>query len=289
MLLSNCMLGVYVVTTSTGTRAFSQSAPSRRSSTRSLEREYQAYLQFEIEEYKNSISRGALLRIADEAARAMADQPQIALTELVLGDEVDRLIAKRLKLQSFRTWKQRALKRAEALRKPEHWGLTADAPVVRAVPAVELAAVTHVLVAGGGERQHGPALFLAAQGFAVTTLDTDYDAVERVMHAAEAHGLDENVRGFVGLLEQWSPDVRFQAVVCAADAVLDIESGERGRVLDALQRATVEGGVHLFESAESGEREDAAEALQASYAGWSVAVESRGGSRLLFARKGVAA
>nr|MCU0635772.1 hypothetical protein [Gemmatimonadaceae bacterium] len=121
------------------------------------------------------------------------------------------------------------------------------------------------------------------------TLDTDYDAVERVMHAAEAHGLDANVRGFVGLLEQWSPDVRFQAVVCATQAVLDMESGERVRVLDALQHATVEGGVHLFESDATGEAEEAPEALTASYTGWSIAVESRGTSRLMLARKGVAA
>lgn len=246
-------------------------------------------MQFEIEEYKNSMKREALLRLADEAVRAMADNPQTALTELLLGDEVDRLIARRLKLPSFRTWKQRALKRAEALCRPEHWGLAPDAAVVRMVPAVDDAVVANVLVAGGGERQHGPALFLAAQGFAVTTLDTDYDAVERVMHAAEAHGLESNVRGFVGLLEQWAPDVRFQAVVCAPHAVLELAADARHRVLDALQDATVDGGVHLFEGAGDDDLPFLPESLRASYAGWSVAVESHGGAQLLLARKGIAA
>jgi hypothetical protein len=255
-----------------------------------MEREYQAYIQFEIEEYKNSISRAALLRLADEAARTLAAEQQTAFTELLLGEEVDRLIAKRLKLPSLRLFRSRALKRAEALRRPEHWGLAPDAPVVRALPTVEMATVANVLVAGGGERQHGPALFLAAQGFAVTTLDTDYDAVERVMHAAEAHGLDANVRGFVGLLEQWAPDVRFQAVVCASDAVLGIDQdAERSRVLDALQRATVDGGVHLFETDPGDSEALTPDSLSASYAGWSVALESRGATRLLMATKGVAA
>jgi hypothetical protein len=269
---------------------FNQPSPRHRPAARSLEREYQAYLQFEIEEYKDSLSRDALLRLGDEAVRNLAATAQIQLTELLVNEEVNRLIAKRAKLQSKRSFAANFLKRQAELRRPGRWGLAADAPIVCAVPSVELASVANVLVAGGGERQHGPALFLAAQGFAVTTLDSDYDAIERVMNAADANGLANNVRGFVGQLAQWAPDVRFQAVVCSPDAVLGIDRDvERLRVLGALKDATVDGGVHLYESDPNDADAISPDALTSSYAGWTVALESRGASRLMLARKGAAA
>lgn len=236
------------------------------------------------------MSRDALLRLGDDAVRNLAATAQIQLTELLVNEEVNRLIAKRAKLQSKRAFAANFLKRQAELRRPGRWGLAADALIVSAVPSVELASVANVLVAGGGVRQHGPALFLAAQGFAVTTLDTDYDAVERVMNAADANGLANNVRGFVGQLAQWAPDVRFQAVVCAPDAVLGIDRDvERLRVLGALKDATVEGGVHLYESDPNDTNAVTPDALTSSYAGWTVALESRGASRLMLARKGAAA
>jgi hypothetical protein len=282
---------VFTLTTASHrTPLFNQSPPRHRPAARSLEREYQAYLQFEIEEYKDSLSRDALLRLGDEAVRNLAATAQIQLTELLVNEEVNRLIAKRAKLQSKRSFAANFLKRQAELRRPGRWGLAADAPIVSAVPSVELASVANVLVAGGGERQHGPALFLAAQGFAVTTLDSDYDAIERVMNAADANGLANNVRGFVGQLAQWAPDVRFQAVVCSPDAVLGIDRDvERLRVLGALKDATVDGGVHLYESDPNDEDAISPDALTSSYAGWTVALESRGACRLMLARKGAAA
>ncbi|MEO7454987.1 MAG: hypothetical protein ABIY52_01915, partial [Gemmatimonadaceae bacterium] len=113
---------------------------------RSLKHEYALYLEKEIEDYKESVPRSVLLKIGDEAVRALADQQQFALTELLLCDEVDKIIFKRLRLASYSTWRKNRLKLIAELRRPEHWGLSRDDLVVRAVTAV--GGDTRVLVAG---------------------------------------------------------------------------------------------------------------------------------------------
>ena len=68
---------------------------------RSLRYEYELYIEQEIENYKESIPRSALLAIGDEAAARIAAEPQFALTELLLLDDVDRLISRRLRLPKY--------------------------------------------------------------------------------------------------------------------------------------------------------------------------------------------
>jgi len=65
---------------------------------RSLKHEYQVYVESEIERYKDSVSRNSLLGIADEAVAALGAQAQYEPEELSLWAEVDRLIARRIKL-----------------------------------------------------------------------------------------------------------------------------------------------------------------------------------------------
>ena len=78
-----------------------------------------------------------------------AEQPQLALTELLLAEEVDRLIFRRLRLPSYQTWRRRRLNLLREMRRPEHWGLQADDVVVRSVrPTGE----ARVLVAGSAAR-----------------------------------------------------------------------------------------------------------------------------------------
>src|SRR5215204_1158055 len=103
---------------------------------RSLKHEYELFVEREIENYKESVPRSVLLSIGDEAVRALADQQQFALTELLLVEEVDKIIFKRLRLPSYVTWRKRRLKLIEELRRPEHWGLRADDAVVRTAQAV---------------------------------------------------------------------------------------------------------------------------------------------------------
>ena len=60
------------------------------SSPRSLRHEYELYVEAEIEHYKDSIPRGVLLKIGDEAVAVLCSQPQFALTEMLVWQEVDR-------------------------------------------------------------------------------------------------------------------------------------------------------------------------------------------------------
>ena len=74
---------------------------------RSLHHEYELYIEQEIENYKESVPRTVLLGIGDEAVAALAKQAQFTLTELIVWEEVDRIIARRLRLPSAPTWRRR--------------------------------------------------------------------------------------------------------------------------------------------------------------------------------------
>ena len=83
---------------------------------RSLKHEYALYLEREIENYKESVPRSVLLSIGDEAVRALDGEQQFALTELLLCDEVDKIIFRRLRLPSYITWRKRRIKMLMLLR-----------------------------------------------------------------------------------------------------------------------------------------------------------------------------
>src|ERR1051326_6964389 len=138
--------------------------------TRSLKYEYELFVEQEIENYKESVPRSVLLSIGDEAVSALAKAPQLALTELLLCEEVDRIIFRRLRLPSYQTWRRRHLKMADELRRPEHWGLRSDDVLVR---ALQTQPDGHVLVAGGHAE---PTLYLAANGCEVTAIAPEADA-----------------------------------------------------------------------------------------------------------------
>jgi hypothetical protein len=72
----------------------------------SLRQIYQEWVEDQIEDFKDSVSRSDLLRIADEAVEELRLNPndQYQLTELLLWNAVDRKIFKLLKLPGFRTW-----------------------------------------------------------------------------------------------------------------------------------------------------------------------------------------
>ncbi len=147
-----------------------QSAP------RSLKHEYDLYVENEIELYKESITRTALLKIGDEAVASLQSSPQFGMNELLLCDEVDRLIRKRLRIPSYATWRKRELKRLkeqDEFRRPEHWGVRPDSALAR---EVHLPADSHVLVAG--PQAANAALYLAAHGCSVTAIDSENTAAE---------------------------------------------------------------------------------------------------------------
>ncbi|HJQ20814.1 MAG TPA: hypothetical protein VJ867_10725 [Gemmatimonadaceae bacterium] len=235
---------------------------------RSLRHEYELYIEQEIENYKESIPRSGILAIGDEAAARLASEAQFVLTEMLLLEEVDRIIFRRLRLPTYNTWRRKRLKLHEEMRRPEHWGLTRSDAVVRALPAASENG--HVLVAG--ESAHRSALFLAANGCDVTAIECEQDSVERVMEAAIQAGLAERVHAVTGELARWTPDSPLHAVICSHSALATLTAPDRARVIAVLQSATADGGVHLVETIAAGSA--ALDELTNTYRGWTVSIEA---------------
>src|SRR6476646_11278066 len=207
---------------------------------RSLRHEYELYVENEIENYKESVSRSAMLKIGDEAAAALRAGEQFAMDELLLWAEVDRIIRKRIRIPAYNTWRRKRMKMLEEYRRPEHWGIRPDGVLAREIhPPAE----SKVLVAGGEIDR--TALYLAAHGCDVTAVDRESQPLERVMNAAQEAGLADRIQSYVADLGDWSPDVPLGALVCTSEAFSDLSLEERGRAFELLQGATRDGGVHL--------------------------------------------
>ena len=250
---------------------------------RSLRHEYELYVENEIENYKESVSRSAILKIGDEAAAALRSQEQFAMDELLLWAEVDRIIRKRLRIPTYGTWRRKRIKLLEEYRRPEHWGLRPDGLLAREVhPPAE----SKVLVAGGEVER--AALYLAAHGCDVTALDSEGNSVERVMNAAHAAGLTDKIQGFVAGIANWSPDYPLSAVVCTPAAFEGLSADERVRAFEILQRATRDGGVHLVGTIVRGKRGLSVAELRRQYKGWSISVEDDSGSSKSFLARKIA-
>lgn len=255
--------------------------------TRSLRHEYELFVEQEIENYKESVPRSVLLGIGDEAVAVLSAQPQFALTELLLCEEVDRIIVKRLRLPTYDAWRRRRLKLIDELRRPQHWGLRPDDVLVRALPP---STEGRVLVAGANDEVS--ALYLAANGCDVTTIASEFDTVERVMQAAIGAGLAGRVHAELGQLASWTPEVPLTAVIVNPAALDELSNDERARVIDVLQSATLDGGVHLVQTiAASGKSSGSPllDELRRRYRDWEVTVERTDGpERTFVARKGAA-
>src|SRR5438105_5392792 len=180
---------------------------------RSLRHEYELFVENEIEIYKESVSRSAILKIGDEAVASLRDNEQFAMDELLLCEEVDRIIRKRLRIPGYQTWRRKRVRDLEQYRRPEHWGLAPDGVLAREIrPSAE----SKVLVAGG--EVENAALYLAAHGCDVTALESEADAVERVMKAAHAAGLTDRIDGRVAGLTEFEPASPLSAVICTPAA-----------------------------------------------------------------------
>jgi len=253
---------------------------------KSLRYEYELYVEQEIEYYKDSVPRSSLLRIGDEAVTSLRQQEQTSFDEILLWAEVDRIIRNRLRVPSFTTWKRKRLRRLEEYRRPERWGLTADAPLVTEIQGSDHG---HVLVAGA--RAEGPAIFLAANGCQVTALNEDAELVDRVIHVAGEAGLISRLTPCVSALERFepAPDAPLAAVVCTSDALQRLTRHERARVIDVLKSATLDGGVHLVQTIVAGQAALSLDELKSQYRGWATSViPDRNADQVFLARKLVA-
>jgi hypothetical protein len=256
-----------------------------QSSPRSLKHDYDLYVENEIELYKDSISRTALLKIGDEAVASLHSQTQFTMSELLLCDEVDRIIRKRLRIPSYSTWRRKEVKRREELdefRRPERWGVLPDSALAR---EVHPPADSRVLVAGPSGAS--AALYLAAQGCAVTAISSSTNG-EAPLRPEEAALLAARVEKVPGSLTDWSPVEPLSAVVCTPAAFAGLTAAQRARVLEVLQSATQDGGVHLVDTIIASRTEPSLSELKKSYKGWTISVLDGTTSRSFVARKAVA-
>src|SRR5690349_15813374 len=195
-------------------------------SPRSLKHEYDLYVENEIESYKDSISRTALLKIGDEAVAALHSQTQFAMSELLLCDEVDKIIRKRLRIPAYNTWRRKHLKMLDEqveFRKPEHWGVRADSAIVK---EVHLPAEARVLVAGA--EAASTARYLAAQGCSVTAIDP-VNGSDVAMKPEDAAILAGRLATLPMSLSDWHPDEPLNAVVCTPAAFAGLTAAQRAK------------------------------------------------------------
>ena len=243
---------------------------------RSLKQEYQEFILQRLEEFKNTLPREELLRFGDEAVRELqaSAQDQYLLTEVLLLEHVDRIIARRLRLPSFPRWRQKHRALREAQREPTHWGFDRGHPLVPWAARVEPGDVVVVLGAGA----LGEALFLAAHDAEVFLLDQDLGAVE----AAEGRAVTEQLAGAFQALVinfgSWFPDLAPSLVAISPASLSAVRAKQRASLIADLQVRTPSGGVHVILPPASANQEViplAPEALQTLYRGWQVQLGRR--------------
>lgn len=236
--------------------------------------EYQEFILQRIEEYKNALSREDLLAIGDEAVRELEHGDQYLLTEVLLLENVDRIIQRRLRLPSFPRWRQQHRKLREAQREPTHWGLDPGGPLTRYAPRLEPGDVAVVVGAGA----LSAALFLAAHDVEVLLLDQEISGVESAEQRAITEHLGRRFQALVVRFGSWLPDVAPTLVAIDPTALAPTGARERAALIGDLQHRTLPGGVHCLLPPQA-EREVIAltpEALRRLYDEWRLERRKRG-------------
>ena len=236
----------------------------------SLRQEYEEFILQRIDEYKDQLSRPQLLEIADEAVRELEIGPadQLVLTEVLVLEHVDRLIMRRLKLPTYKRWRERHVKLRRAQREPTHWGLDPETPLMTLVERI--ASEVGALALGAGATP--AALFLAAHDVPVLLIDQEIASIEAAENLAIAESVANRFQALVVRLGTWFPDAIASLVVVDPAAISGLDATTRIRVLDTLRARTTPGGVHCFLPPEprSGTVSLTPDALQAHYSGWLV-------------------
>jgi hypothetical protein len=239
----------------------------RRPRQQSLRQEYAEFIEQQIEEYKEQLSREDLLSVADEAVRELevASEEQLVLTEVLVLEHVDRLIMQRLRLPTFRKWRHGHVKLRQAQRDPTYWGLNSDNPVANLAARLEETDSALVL----GQEAIPAALLLAACDCQVLFIDPTLPAVEEVEKRAAVEGLGSRVQALVVQLGQWFPEAAPSLVLLDPKALGDLDAPDRVRLIDALKQMTSAGGIHCFLPTQPSDGSLAPAVVRAHYGDWS--------------------
>jgi hypothetical protein len=240
-----------------------------RRAPRSLRAEYEEFIEQRIEEYKDGLPRASILGIGDEAVQELARTEQYALTEVLLQEQVDSIIRRRLRLPSYRRWRERHLALRAAQVQPTHWGLAPQDPVVLLADLIE----DQDLVAVIGAADGACALYLAARGANVLIGDPDLAAIEGLENRAIAEQLSSRLECLVVPLESWTPDRPINGCVIETGALAALSAGDRAELIRRLKAVTVPGGRHVVMPAASvggAAPPVSGDALRSLYADWTV-------------------
>lgn len=217
-------------------------SPRRR--TQSLRQEYEQFILQRIEQYKEQLSRAQLLGLGDEAVRELEVGPegQLVLTEVLMLDHVDRIIKRRLRLPTFRRWREKHLSMRRAQRQPTHWGLASDTPLSEIVPLLEESDLTLVV----GTQAASVGFLVAAHDVNVLLIDQDLAGIEAAESHAAAEALGRRFQALVISLGGWFPDVSPTLVVMDPNVIATLDDTTGARVIKLLQEQTVPGGAHVM-------------------------------------------
>ncbi|HEY2804309.1 MAG TPA: hypothetical protein VGI92_00465 [Gemmatimonadales bacterium] len=240
-----------------------------RRTPRSVRSEYDQFIEQRIEEYKDSLPRAEILSIGDEAMAEMSGTLQFQLTEVVLREQVDAIIRRRLKLPSFRRWRERHIALRAAQIQPGHWGLGAHDPVALLGDLIE--DNDPVLVIGAADG--ACALFLAARGALVHVCDPDIAAVYGLENRAVTEQLGAAIECTVVQLERFEPFSWFVACVIETGALVSVPVSERAALIERLKSVTPASGRHAIMPANPARGSDvrlSSDALRTLYGDWEI-------------------
>lgn len=213
---------------------------------RSLRQAYESFLEQRVEEYKETLTREQLLRIGDEAVHELEQQvgatTQYLFTEVLVAEYVNRLIAQRLKLPSYRRWVTTYLALRRAQLDPMHWGLSPQGQLSSMARA--LGEDDHVLVVGAC--LCGAGLYIAAHEVPVMLVDPDLAAVEVAENRAVTEQLSLYFEAFVAALGDWLPPCAPRLVLLDASLLGTLEPATQTALVRELKARTKHGGAHVL-------------------------------------------
>lgn len=218
----------------------------RRRPLPSLTHMYHDYLMQRIEAFKESVTRDEAMRLAGEATAGLqeSDEGQMVLTEMLVGEVMDQLIIKKLKLKSSKKFREHVVKLRVAQREPTHWGLDGLCPIVPLLR--RFVATDRALVVGAGAE--ACACLIAAHDVEVMFWASDPGVLDRVDQRVATESLSARFLTMVVSPGGWEPDVAapFDIVVVDLAALADLDAATKFDVIRGLQSRTNDNGLHVL-------------------------------------------